>query len=243
MSFVLDGVLIAICIAVVVRSVRRGFVKTILSIAASIAAVLLAVVFTPNLSGFFYDKFVLSGISSGIAGTIASLAGNGDAAGIADMFSKMPDALSGILRQYNVSEETVSAMLKSAEEGTGTVQSVADTIAAPIASAISSALAFIAIFIVALIVLKIVIVIIDAIFKFPVLNTVNKVGGLALGIVLAVVVIFIYSAVAANLVGALGSVSPKLFGADVINGTIIVKFFSENNIFGIISDTVNRVIS
>lgn len=241
MNFILDGVLIAICIAVIVHSVKRGFVKTILSIVASIAAVLLAVVFTPNLSAFFYDKFVLSGISSSIAGTISSLAGNGDAAGIADMFSKMPDALSGILRQYNVSEETVNGMLEAAKSGTGTVQSISDTIAAPIASAISSALAFIAIFAVSVIALKIVIWAIDMVFKFPVLSTVNKAGGLALGVMLAAVVIFVYSAVAANLVSALGSVSPKLFGPDVIEGTIIVKFFAENNIFGIISDAINKV--
>lgn len=241
MNFILDGVLIAICIAVIVHSVKRGFVKTILSIVASIAAVLLAVVFTPNLSAFFYDKFVLSGISSSIAGTISSLAGNGDAAGIADMFSKMPDALSGILRQYNVSEETVNGMLEAAKSGTGTVQSISDTIAAPIASAISSALAFIAIFAVSVIALKIVIWAIDMVFKFPVLSTVNKAGGLVLGVMLAAVVIFVYSAVAANLVSALGSVSPKLFGPDVIEGTIIVKFFAENNIFGIISDAINKV--
>lgn len=240
MSFVLDGVLIAICIAIILGSVKRGFVKTILSVAASIAAVLLSVVFTPRLADFFLDKFVLAGISDSIAGTISSIAGAGDSAGIADMFLKMPDALAGILKQYNVSEESLSAMLKSAESGNVTVGGIADTIAYPIASAISSALAFVVLFVVSLIVLNIVIAVIGAVFKFPVLNTVNKLGGLVLGLVLSAVVIFVYSAVAASLVGALGSVSPKLFGADVINGTVIVKFFSENNIFGIITDAITR---
>lgn len=239
-SFILDILLIAICVIVLVTSVKRGFVRTILSIVSSIAAVLLAVVITPSIASIFYDNFMLKIITDGIMGTVQSLAGSGDAESLVAMLETMPEVLDGIISRYNISDETVSAMLEAARNGDASIQSICETIASPVASMISNVLAFAVCFIVAVIVLKIAIAVIDGIFKFPVLNTVNKAAGLILGIVLAVVIIFVYSPVAVQLVDALGAVSPEMFGEDVIENTIIVKFFSENNIFGIIESVLTE---
>ena len=242
-SFILDAILIIICIAVIATSIKRGFVRTILSIISSVASILLAVVFTPTVSNFFYDKFMLSAITSGISDTVRSLAGNGNSEGITQMFDTMPEALSDILSRYNVSDKTVSDMAESAQNGLIDIDTVCETIASPIATTISNVLAFVICFIVALIVLKIVIAIVDTVFKLPILNSVNKGAGLILGLALAVVIIFVYSEAAVHLVNSLGALSPDIFGEKVIEDTVIVKFFSYNNIFGLIENVIQGNIS
>lgn len=239
-SFILDAVLIVICLLLVAVSVKRGFVRTILSLVSSVAAVLLSVVFTPGVASFIYDKFMLSSITNGIYDTVKSLAGSEGAEGVLGLFENKPQALTELLDRYNVSDETVSGIIGSAEGGQIDIRGACEQIASPIASTISNVIAFVICFIVALIVLKIAIAIIDGIFKFPILNTVNKAAGLLLGFALAVVVIFIYSEAASHLVTSLGAVSPDLFGENVIDDTVIVKFFSEHNIFGLIGNVIEK---
>ncbi|MBE6707849.1 MAG: CvpA family protein [Ruminococcaceae bacterium] len=239
-SFILDGILIAICAFVLFFSVKRGFVRTILSIVSSVAAILISVVFTPTVSEFIYNKFLLNSITSGISGTVSSLAGSDDGSGVIKLFEDMPEAFDNILTRYNVSNSSAASMLEGAKNGTENVSSISEKIASPVASTISNALAFIICFVVAMIILKIIIAVIDNFFKLPLLNSANKTAGVILGVVLVFVVLSVYSSVAVQLVDALGSVSPELFGKNAIDGTIIVKFFSEHNIFGIIKDAISK---
>ncbi len=239
-SLVIDGILICICILIIFSSVRRGFVKTILSLASSVASVLLSVVLSPTVSGFIYDKFMLGAVKSGIAGTVSSLSDSGDPEGIVKMLEDMPEALSNILSRYNVNESTVNKMLEGARTGSESVDSICETIASPIASTISNVIAFVLCFVIILLVLKAVIAVIDNFFKLPVLNSANKGAGLVLGIVLAVVAVFVYSEVVVELFGALSSLSPGMFGEGAIDGTIIVKFFSEHNFSSLIRDMLGK---
>lgn len=240
MSFVLDAILIAICIAIIVTSVKRGFAKTVLSAVSLIAAVLLAVVFTPTLSALLYDGFILKSITDGILGTVGSLAGTGDSAGVLNMLETMPEVLTDIFTRYNVSDETVSAMTESAKGGEATVESICETIASPVAAMLSNVLAFVICFVAAVLVLKIAVAIINAVFKLPLLKTVNRAAGLVLGILLAAIAAYVYTSVAVELMDGLGALSPKMFGDDVISGTIIIKFISENNTLGLISNTLRN---
>ena len=242
-SFILDGVLIAICAFVLFFSVKRGFVRTILSIVSSVAAILLSVVFTPTVSEFLYNKFLLNSITSGISGTVASLAGTDDGHGVVKLFEEMPDAFENILTRYNVSEATAASMLEGAKNGTENAASISEKIAAPVASTISNALGFIICFVAAMIVLKIIIAVVDNFFRLPILNSANKAAGIILGVVLVFVILSVYSSVAVQLVDALGSVSPDLFGKNAIDGTIIVKFFSEHNVFGMVKDVISKNIA
>ncbi len=239
-SFVIDAILIIICIVVITLSFKRGFVKTVLSLVSSIAAVLISVVFTPTVSRMLYDKFMLSAITKGIRSTVNSLSSSDTSEAIAEMLETMPEALSDMLERYKIDAKTVEGLLESAKAGDASVQSISESIASPIASTISNVVAFAGCFIVALIILKILILIIDTVFKLPILNSVNKGAGLLLGAAIAVVIIFVYSESAVQLVNALGAVSPEIFGEKVISDTIIVKFFSEHNIFIMIRDVIER---
>ncbi len=242
-SFAVDALLIIICLFVIFISVKRGFVRTILSLVSAVAAVLLSVVFTPTVSDFLYNKFVLKTITDGIAATVESLVTDGTSRGIAEMFETMPEALSEILGRYGITDGMKEELIASANAGEATVQSISESIASPVATMISNVIAFVAVFIVSIIVLKIIILIIDVVFKLPGLDSVNKGAGLILGIILAAVVLFVYSESAVQLVNALGALSPDIFGEKVIEDTIIVKFFSEHNIFVMVRDVIEGGVS
>ena len=95
------------------------------------------------------------------------------------------------------------------------------------------------IFIIAFVVLKVVTCVVDGAFKLPVLKTANTLLGFVFGLILAVLFIMIYSELCAALVSALGPISPKLFGQDVVDKTLLVKFFSEHSVLNL----VNKLIS
>ena len=239
-SFILDAVLIILCIIVVTVSVRQGFVKTVLSIVSSFASVLVSVTLTPYAAGFIYDKYLLGYISGGIKSTVLSLTDGGSSEGIAKMFSDMPEVLSRIFARYNVGDDAVTSMSEEAALGSLTVDGICDIIASPIASVLSNVIAFVVCFIVTVILLKIIIYLVDRFFDLPVLKSINKAVGFLFGILLSALIVFVYSAVVAQLVTALGAISPDFFGADVIADTVVVQFFSDYNLFWLIKEVLQK---
>jgi len=134
----------------------------------------------------------------------------------------------------------ISHMLREAQVGSATVESISRSIASPVASTISNVIAFTICFVITSLILRIILGIIDKIFKFPVLKSANKIAGFILGAVLAIVIMLVFSNIAVQLSYSLGSVAPDIFGKEAIDKTVFIKFFSGSDFFGLIGDTLNR---
>ena len=239
MSIVIDILLIVIAVSAMIAGYKNGLVKTVLSFARSIVAAIVAYAFTPYLSPFFYNSFILRKIADGIEKTIDSLAKSGEGYDFVKFLEDGPKVLSQMLEKYGVTNEALSTHVEEmSETGEGAVRNVAEFISTPVATVISNALAFIIIFAAAFIVLLLVSKLIEVIFKAPVLKTADKFGGLALGAVNALALLWISSMVISHGVTALGALAPDWFGESVVEGSILLQFFSKINPLQLVKDVV-----
>ena len=242
MSLIFDGLLILLCVVIIVVETRRGFIKSVMNLGSHIAALFVAYAFTPKLAKFFNDNFFLEKISSGIRDTLKSLTENPSGEGtynLSKLFSDLPEPFTEILDRYNVSLDSVSDQIKNVTDATeDAVNSLSDSISFGVANVLSSVAAFLLLFVGSILILKLVTLILDSLFKLPVLNSANKALGFLFGVVIALIIAFVFSILSVKLIGALNSISPDLFNQDVIDNSILLKFFANYNIFGVISNVL-----
>lgn len=236
MSLAIDVLLILICILIIGVSTKRGFFRTLMALVSKVVAIICAFTFTPRLAELIKTRYLLDPVANSIADTLKSLAhvenGKYD---IAKLFSDMPQTLSSILSRYNVDQTTVNSMVSDAQgKGEEAITAISKTISGPIVDIISKTLAFIGIYLLVVLALALLTTAINAFFELPVLSQANTLGGFALGVVMAAIVMIIYAAVATRLLPALSSISPQMFGEDVLEKTILVRYISELDVVGLI---------
>lgn len=243
MSIIIDFILIIIGVSAVITGYKNGLMKTVLSFARSIVALIVAYAFTPYLSSVFYDSFILGRIADGIEKTVDSLSLNGGEYDFQKLLEDAPKVLSQMLDKYDVSFESLNTFVSGmTETGEAAVRQISEFISSPVATVISNALAFIIIYAVVYFALFIVSKLIEAIFKAPILKTADKVGGLALGVVNGLFVLWVLSMVLSFAVTALGSVAPDWFGASVVENSFVFQFFSKINPLQILSNVVEHKV-
>lgn len=240
MSLVFDGLILIVCIIIVVVETRRGFVKSVMHLCSHIAALFVAYAFTPRLSAFFNEHFFLDKVSSGIRDTLKSLTVNSEGSyDLSRLLDDIPEPFTQILTRYNKPLDSIADKIRdvtgAAEDA---VNDLADHIAGDVAGVLSSVCAFLLLFIASLLVLKLVTFILDALFRLPILSTANTALGFIFGVVIALIAAFVLSLLSVKFIGAMSSISPDLFSQDVIDKSIILKFFAKYNILGVIAGVI-----
>lgn len=232
MSFACDIILILIAGFTLYSGWAKGFIKSAMGLVKGIAAAVAAYAYTPLLSKFLYDNWILKPLTNGIFETLRSLAldTTTDLYNLDRLAVDLPQPLVSILERYNISIPDFSSGMAGLSGVTeDIVFDCAASIAEPTASLLSSALAFIVLFIGVFLVLSLVTALLDLIFRLPVLSSANKLFGLLFGAAEALLLVSVMSILLSALVSALGAVDPNLFGESVIEHTVICKFFAEHN--------------
>ena len=121
-------------------------------------------------------------------------------------------------------------MINSANDGShAAVEQVSYAVADPIAGTIASIIVFIGLFLAAILVLRLLTWAIGAIFTLPVLRGVDKTLGLAFGVVSALLFVWIFAMVAAAALDAIASVAPGTVDREILDDSILLKFFAKYN--------------
>lgn len=239
MSIVLDIILIVIAAVCIISGYRRGLFKTVMGLVSGIASLLAAYSFSPALSAWICERFVLDSLSGGLCTTFASIAQTGaDAANKVYDLTKLLDSQQfvDVLTRYGADKDKVESLIDSiGVGGEDAVRRVSDAVAAPAAETISDIIAFIAVFAVALIALKIITHFIGVLFKLPVLNGIDKTLGIVFGCVAALFFVWVFAMAAAALVTALAGAYPSTFSESAIEKSFLLKFFAKYNVIGAIS--------
>ena len=228
MNLILDGIILLVCITSIILGVKRGFIKSVMSVCTLIAALFVAYAFTPPLSALIREQPFIRGISESITETIKSLSQND--AGSYDLhrlFDEMPDAFQQIIDRYDADEGELSEAVSAVPQAEASdVDLLSELIAQPVANTISDVLAFLALFVAAVVVLKLLTLILDLLFQLPVLKTANSMLGFLFGVLAALLWAWVLSSLSVPLAEAMSSISPELFPENLVEKTIVVKFFS-----------------
>lgn len=240
MNLILDGLILVVCIVTVILGAKRGFIKSVMGVCTLIVSLLVAYTFTPDVSAYIEKQPMITGISDSITETLKSLSKNESGTyDLEKLFTDMPDAFQQILQRYDADTDTLTdAVPPTASSEEDAVDTLSRIIAEPVAGTISDVLAFLGLFTACVIVLKLLTWILDLIFQLPVLKTANTMLGLLVGIVCAFLWAWVLSSLLATLIHAMSSISPELFSDSLVDNTVVLRFFRDNNL----NDMIQRLI-
>jgi uncharacterized membrane protein required for colicin V production len=236
MNFVIDLLLVAICFFIIFYSAKRGFVRSVMGFGSKIAALVVAYTFTPTVSAYIKARYLLGPLSESIASSIKSSVTTPAGYDFTNLAEKVPN----VIERYLVSSEDLEAKIEAMQKtGDEALRYVSESIADKVSGMIATALAFIGLFVLTCAALWIVTRIVDAVFKLPVLRTANTVLGVAFGVCSAVLITVVYCSVIPVVISALGAVAPKYFGEDVIEKTMIVRFFANRDLLNFAQNIIS----
>jgi len=240
-SLLLDAIILFSVICIVWSAARRGFVRAFMNLLSTVASFIVAYVYTPTLAAIIDEKLILSPITGDIHATLRSMSLNPNTMlfDLDKLADDVPAPLVNMLDRYNVDLnefiDKIRGLVDCPEE---TVYGFAEEIATPVSSVISAALAFIIILLGASIVLKLITELLDYIFMLPALKSANTVLGVIFGVIEGAAVACVLAMALSNLVQIMGAIDPNLFGADVLDNTLICKHLDNFGIFSKIREVL-----
>ena len=235
-SLILDGIIILIVAVAIIRGARRGLVTALFDMFTFIAAVIVAAVFKNPVAEYIMKTPIFesakNNLTSALATAIKNAGGSIDTSGMISAFEKDNASLVGIIEMFGGDLSSVQSYVDSyvAVNEESLAENTARFIMEPAANACSIVLAFAIVFLASLVVLWLLHKLLNLVFKLPILSTVNKAGGIFIGIAAAFLYASLFVALAAPLLA-----NPELFGFTLperlIENSYIFSYLHKNNIF------------
>ena len=253
-SLVLDIIIIAITALLIIAGYRRGFFKSVMTLCTGVASVLVAYTFTPRLSLWLKENFILEKLAGGLSDTLESIAGTGSD-GVYDMTKLIRDSQFGeIVSRYGADPDKIAGVVSDmgdgavnataaaaktvaravAEPGLSDFKKRLDLRAEPIASTVSDVVAFVALFIGAVLVLKLITWLLGFVFRLPVLRTMDRLMGLVFGVLSALLFVWVFAMLSDSALTALSAIAPGSFSPDILNDSHLLTFFAKYNVVSVI---------
>ena len=234
MYFILDVIALAIFLITVISCQRKGFFKSFFGLIKVVLALVVAYIFMPTVAYFYRTSFVERLVSKNVAERINVLAQKtADGLNLSKLFSDMPSEFSDILSRYGADGEKLAERFGVIEDAAlDSVNDLASSITSKVVHGISDTLAFATLFVGGLVILTLVIWLMGFILKLPVLSSIDKGLGFIFGLISGILLVWVYSNLMTYALETIEILKPGILGEDVIDNTFIVKYISENYMFG-----------
>lgn len=234
MYFILDVIAIIIFLVTVFSCRSKGFFKSFFGLIKVVVALIVSYLFMPTVAYFYRTSFVEKLITNTVAQRINTLAQKtADGFNLKKLFVDMPSEFADILSRYGADGEKLAErfgdITDAAQES---VNELSGSIASSVVHGISDTLAFATLFVSSLIVLTIVIWLVGLILKLPVLSSIDKGLGFVFGLISGLLLVWVYANLVTFTADAIEIVKPGLLGSNVVDHTFIIKYISENYMFG-----------
>ena len=213
MQLVIDILLIAIFALLVFRGWWRGFMKSILSLGRLILSLVITILFGSAFAAWIDAKFVNPPVFEAVFKKFSDVAAEITASaegGIDALVEKIPEVFRGYLDLTNVDPTA---------EINALVEQWSRTVADGISKVISLILGFVLLFVISFVLLTAVIFIIGKLVKLPVIRTVDKLLGLAVGIFNGAAVVMVSSVILGAILGLMGQ-------GELAEGSFMLRLFA-----------------
>ena len=221
-GLITDGIVAAIVLIFVLVGVKKGFIKSVLSFFGTIVALIVAFIFCKQFAGILDDKFSLL---SKLAGIVENTLDNNSKFAI----ELSAGAIQESLEAANIPGFMVSLIMQLPVVINNTYPAgttVATLVAPVIANYILLLISFLGLFIIFKIVLIILKLFADSIKKVKIIDVVDKLLGLVVGVIEATIVIYI----SLTVISFFPTVMSKPMQG--INESQITKYLYESDILG-----------
>lgn len=190
MSWILDLMIVAIIVVSAIVTAKRGFVKTVLNIAALIISLTLVTSYGGALSDAAFDlvvkKPVQSSVEKSINDNFGAIADNSYTAD--ELTQKLPQFLQKQLSKYGFDSTKLNGIVALKKTSAETAEAITVDIVKPMVTPLLLVIVDTLLFACSFIILKIAVRFICTLFKAPVLNKVNKLFGILLGLVKGILI-------------------------------------------------------
>lgn len=226
MEFILDIIFIALAVAMILLGAKKGLVKALLDGLSTIISGVIAYILSEPVAKFIYDAFVRSVVKGELEkGLEESGTDFGSVSeSVNALVSELPEGALNLASKFgfNVNDAVSNIVNSAPDSNESLVETLMTNIGDNIFITITEAVTMFALFIVVSIALTFVIRLLNGVVKkIPVVKQTNKLAGGILGLIKAVVIIFVISTVLVFVQ------SEEL--APIINSSKILEFVNNNN--------------
>ena len=181
MNILIDMATVTFIVLTVVVSYHKGFLRSVLELAGYIVSLVVAGLLSVSAGNWIFENLLRSVLEKAVSGYIATLSG-------------------GALRSFNatLSQMGIPAQVAadSVQQGqNGVSAAVMASVVDPLGLTISRGIAFLLLFIACLFVVRLVARVAQAVNRVPVIGAINRMGGAAVGVVKAFLLLFAITAV------------------------------------------------
>jgi uncharacterized membrane protein required for colicin V production len=240
MSLILDLMVVVVFLIFIFSSYRKGLVRSIIELVGYLASFVVSYIFSTPLGNWIFTTFLQPIISGQIKADLAkNLAGNAtkqanaaiDTTGIANILNNIPNVFKNLFGSNNISTDnlqkiTGNAITSGSQSATNTLLT---TVIDPISRTISIGIAFLIIFALCMVAVRIIARMSGGISRIPVIGTANRLGGVVVGVVKSVIVVFIIATCIAILVPLLSLQNNHVITQANIDNSTLFKAIYYNN--------------
>ena len=222
---IFDVIVILIFVALIALNVFRGAAKSLARFIATLVSYLGATAIGQWLSLLSYNSIVRPAMEKAVANAVSGV--STDAA--ESIISALPSWLTGIVDLK--AEDLTNTFSEPISNATGTITEAVNTAVKPVACGILTFFITIIAFLFLMIILqRILVKPLVRLFRFPVLNVVNRVGGAVIGLIDAILLVCMLAYLIKLIIVNVGSNS-SWFNESTINNSFIFYHFYSGNIF------------
>ena len=234
MNAILDIIIVIIAVVTIYFAVKNGFVKTLLSASSFLLAVIITVVLLSPVKTAFMNTSAADNLRTRVESSIDEILVKNGIEDVEQLVEKdSPSDFTQLLNKVGIGENELSTQFKQwkTEAGVDLRERLIDYLAEPVVNTVVTVAAVALLFFGSLILLKIATYVLDKVFTLPVLKTANKLLGVLLGVLLAIVRIYLFCIIIKLLlpygqtldIGMLSAINPE--------GTLLFRLFYDFNIF------------
>ena len=226
MGIVIDLILLAAFVVAIITGYRRGLIRSVMNIASFIIAYFCTRNFTPALAQIYQENFMFEAFCGQIQASLDALVNAGlQSIDFSKLFAEKPAALIDIADRFGMDMSRLENFYDvSASEGVENMsRSLAEFIAEPAALTASEVAAFVSIFFGVLLILFLATLLLDLIFKLPLLKTVNRIGGIAIGGICGLAYVWILAYILSAAVPVLAMMFPDAISASAAENSMLLR--------------------
>ncbi len=234
MSALLDIIIIAIIALTIFLAAKRGFIRTLLGSASFIIAIVVSLLLLDPVKELFINSPAAQNSRDSISDTLAGFV----SADSENYDPKLLEDNSGfitMISMFGIDEDEIQE--KWAEwrhENTEKLRAdIEEYVSIPVVNAVTTFLSFIVLFIGSMLILKLAAFLLDRFCRLPVLKQANTFLGVALGVIMAIIEVYLFVALINTLLPYGSQLGWSFFKDLDAEDTLLFKWFCEHNIFNI----------
>lgn len=224
MNYILDGILCATVVFCVGISAKRGFIKSVRNIISLILTVIIMLSVQPMILTYLQSSPISDAVKTTVAKNITKTY---EKEGLAeDTDTSDTEASLFICEKLGLPSFLSDGIEKSIKSMSEVKNNVFEVVTDTLTLTVLKILALIMVFLAVKVFVFLAVKILESLFGLPGLKTINGVMGACVGIVNAMVVVYVLCGAAALLMP-----TDKLSALnDIVNSTHVVKYFYDNNL-------------